>query len=316
MASQDTQPKRILVIKLGALGDIVQALGPMQAIRDHHENDHITLMTTKTYETFIAAANVADTIFIDNRPGNFDVMGWLKLRRSLKNGRFDRVYDLQTSSRSNRYARLFWPGPYPEWSGIAAGSSHPHANPARDSMHTIERQKEQLNMAGIENVPMPDLTTFASDIAQLNLPETYCMIAPGGAQHRQDKRWPASRYQEIVEILSRSPITPVICGGPEEIDLCTQISDGCQNVRNIAGKTSLVDLVSVAKGAQFALGNDNGPMHIAAAANTKSIVLYSHASDPVLCAQRGQDVTIIRQKSLEDLSVAEVVQSLPQAGGS
>jgi len=316
MASQDIQPKRILVLKLGALGDIIQALGPMRAIREHHRDDHITLMTTKPYETFLAAANVADAIFIDKRPGTFDAMGWLQLRRTFKNGKFDRVYDLQTSSRSNRYARLFWPGPVPEWSGIAAGCSHPHTNPARDSMHTIERQKEQLDIAGIEDVPMPDLTTFASNISHLNLPSKYCMIAPGGAQHRQDKRWPASRYHEIVQLLSQSAVTPVICGGPEETELCAQISAGCQNVCNVAGKTSLVDLVGIAKGAQLALGNDNGPMHIAAATNTKSIVLYSFASDPALCAQRGQDVTIIRRKSLDDLSVAEVAQSLPETGGS
>ena len=74
--------------------------------------------------------------------------------------------------------------------------------------------------------------------------------------------------------------------------------------------------MNVAKGAQFALGNDNGPMHIAATANTKSFVLYSHASDPALCAQRGQDVTIIRRESMDDLSVDDVMASISKAGGS
>ena len=316
MNALETSSKRILVIKLGALGDVFQALGPMNAIRKHHSNDHITLMTTKAFSELLGAANVSDDIIIDKRPKSLDLIGWLRLRCTLRNGEFDRVYDLQTSSRSNRYARLFWPGTYPEWSGIVSGCSHPHSNPNRDDMHTIERQTEQLLEAGIHKVPSPDLAPFLRDVSHLNLPPSYCTIAPGGAQHRQDKRWQTARYREVVQRLDKSLTTPVLCGGPEELELCTQIAQGCQNARNIAGQTSLVDLVNVAKGAQFALGNDNGPMHIAAASNTKSFVLYSHASDPTLCAQRGQDVTIIRRVSLDDLSVDDVMESIFKAGGS
>ncbi len=316
MNARENNSRRILVIKLGALGDIIQALGPMSAIRKHHRNDHVSLMTTQAFCEFLEAANVADEIIIDNRPGSFDLIGWLKLRRTIRNGQYKRVYDLQTSSRTNRYARLFWPGPYPEWSGIAKGSSHPHTNPERNNMHTIERQAEQLKAAGIQKVPSPDLTPFKRDISHLNLPSSYCMIAPGGAQHRPDKRWSAARYHEVVQRLDQSSVTPVLCGGPEEAELCAQIAQGCQNTRNIAGQTSLIELVNVATGAQFALGNDNGPMHIAAAANTKAIVLYSHASDPALCAQRGQDVIIIRRESLNDLPVEDVLESVSGSGGS
>lgn len=316
MNARETSSKRILVIKLGALGDVVQALGPMNAIRKHHSTDHITLLTTQAFGAFLDAAHVADKIVIDKRPKSIDLIGWLELRRTLRNGEFDRVYDLQTSSRSSRYARLFWPGPYPEWSGIVKGCSHPHANPKRDVMHTIERQTEQLLTADISAVPPPDLAPFVHDVSHLNLPPSYCMIAPGGAQHRQDKRWQTTRYREVVQRLDQSPTVPVLCGGPEELELCAQITQGCQNARNIAGQTSLVDLVNVATGAQFALGNDNGPMHIAAASNTKSFVLYSHASNPALCAQRGQDVTIIRRKSLDGLSVDDVLETISKAGGS
>lgn len=316
MNAQETNSKRILVIKLGALGDVVQALAPMNAIRKHHDNDHITLMTTQAFGEFLNAADVSDEILIDKRPRSLDPIGWLELRRTLRNGEFNRVYDLQTSSRSNRYARLFWPGPYPEWSGIMNDCSHPHANPMRDDMHTIERQAEQLEAAGIKAVSLPYLAPFVRNISHLNLPSSYCMIVPGGAQHRKDKRWSTARYREVVQRLDQGPVTPVLCGGPEEIELCAQIVQGCQNTRNIAGQTSLVELVNIATGAQFALGNDNGPMHIAAAANTKSIVLYSHASDPALCAQRGHDVTLLRRNSLDDLSVEDVLESILGTGGS
>ena len=55
----------------------------------------------------------------------------LRLRRTLRAGRFDRVYDLQTVRRSSFLLRLVWPA-RPEWSGIAPGCSHPDRDPDRD----------------------------------------------------------------------------------------------------------------------------------------------------------------------------------------
>lgn len=302
---------RILVIKLGALGDIIQALGPMQAVRDHHPNAHITCMTTGPYHDLITATGWFDDIWVHRRPSNIDLIGWWTLRNQLRKSGFSRVYDLQTSSRSNRLFRMLWPGPYPEWSGNAAGCSHPHKNPDRDSMHTIERQAEQLADAGIGNVPLPSLDRLGADVAHLDLPEDYCVIVPGGAAHRPDKRWPVERYCDVARRISDAGVAPVIIGVESEAALAAKIADAADNAINLAGQTPILSLISVIKSAKFALGNDSGPMHIAAVAGLPSVVLYSHASDPALCAQRGSDVTILRKPGLDALSVDEVMAALP-----
>jgi len=316
MGNSGPEQRNVLVIKLGALGDVVQALGPMAAIRKHHASDRITVLTTAPYADLIKAAHVCDDIIIDSRPRFGDVCKWLRLRKSLRAGNFARVYDLQTSDRSSGYFRLFWPGPKPDWSGIAAGCSLRHANPQRDFMHTIERQAEQLAVAGIDEVPLTDLSPIVSDISHLKLPEKFCLIVPGGAEHRPAKRWPRAHYRDLIRKMDADGITPVICGTGAERPLAASLIEGSVTARNIAGETSLVDLVTVAKRAAFALGNDNGTMHIAAFAGIPSVVLYSHASDPALCAQRGVDVTILRRQSLADLSVDEVHAALPIQGGS
>lgn len=307
------QSQRILVIKLGALGDVVQALGPMAAIRRHHATAHITVMTTRPFAALIDAAKVADDVWIDDRPGLLNLLGWLSLRSRLRRGGFDRVYDLQTSGRSGRYFRLFWPGLPPQWSGIAAGCSHPHDNPRRDFMHTQARQAEQLAAAGIGDVGAADLSGIDADMTRFALPATYCLIVPGGAKHRPDKRWSMAHYRDIVRRVGETSCTPIICGGIDERALGEAIADGTPAARNLAGETSLLELVALARGAAFALGNDSGPMHIAAAAGTPSIVLYSHASDPALCAQRGADVTILRRPDLAELTPDAVFAALPAA---
>ena len=304
----------VLVIKLAALGDFVQALGPFSAIRRHHADETVTLLTTPNFVELASAGGWFDDIWIDNRPKALDIGGWVDLRRRLRGGGFGRVYDLQTSDRSAMYYRLFWPGPRPEWSGIARGCSHPHANPRRDFMHTVERQAEQLALAGIADVPPSDLSCIAADAGRFGLSGPFALVVPGGAAHRPAKRWPVERFAAVATWLAERGLQPVLLGGPEETGLLGAVADGCPTALDLTGRTSLLEIVVLARGAACAIGNDTGPMHLTAAAGCPSVVLYSDASDPALCAQRGAAVTILRRPGLDTLSVEEVTAALDAAG--
>ncbi len=303
-----------LVIKLGALGDFVQALGPFAAIRNHHPGQRITLLTTEPFAEFARALGLFDEVWTGGRPGALDVRGWLGLRRRLLGGNFGRVYDLQTSDRSSFYYRLFWPGPAPEWSGIAKGCSHPHVNPDRDSMHTVERQAEQLAMAGIgeyvKTGPDQDFSWATADISRFGLGERYALLVPGGALHRPAKRWPAEHFGAVAWALAEKGVEPVLIGSAVEAGVMADIKAHCPEARDLAGQTTLLELAALGRGAAAAVGNDTGPMHLIAAVGCKSVVLYSNESDPALCGQRGPAVTILRRDRLADLSAAEVLDGL------
>jgi ADP-heptose:LPS heptosyltransferase len=300
----------ILIIKLGALGDFIQALGPMKAIREHHPEAKITLLTTRPYEDLACQSGYVDTIWVDDRPHIYQVAKWLNLRKRLLLGKFDRVYDLQTSNRSASYFRLFPNAKKPEWSGIAKGCSHQHDNPNRDFMHTQERQREQLQIAGILLVPPPDLSWVRSDLSHFNLPQSYGLLVPGGATHRPAKRWPAERYAELAAYINSKGVTPVILGGSAESTLTAKIVRFVPEALDLAGKTNLLDIGSMAKNAKVVVGNDTGPMHIASATNCPCVVLFSNESDPKLCAPKGQKTTIITCEALADLSTNDVLMAL------
>lgn len=295
----------ILVIKLGALGDFIQALGPFQAIRRHHAGSPITLLTTEPFADLARMSPYFDRVWPIGRPRKLGA--WLQLRRVLREGvPFARVYDLQTSDRSAFYFKLFWPGPYPEWSGIAKGCSHPHSNPKRDFMHTVERQAEQLGMAGIADVPPPDASWIEADAARFYLPQQFALIVPGGARHRPKKRWPQAHYARLMARLAERGVTPVLIGGRQEETLLYELKAAVPEAVDLGGQTSVADLVAIARLARFAVGNDTGPMHAFALAGCPTVVLYSSASDPALCAQRGPKVTILRKDRLADVGIAEV----------
>jgi ADP-heptose:LPS heptosyltransferase len=302
--------ERILVIKLGALGDIVQALGPLAAIRRHHPGAHITALTTAPFVPLLAASPSVDEIWVDPRPRAWQLGTWLALRRKLRGGRFGRVYDLQTSGRSSFYFRLFGPGQRPEWSGIAAGGSHPHANPRRDFMHTIERQAEQLQDAGIADVPPPDVSWLMADLGRYALPRRFALLVPGGSAARLQKRWPAASYGELARRLLARGITPVVIGIASERPLAATIRASCPEARDLTGQTSFAEIAALAREAQAAVGNDTGPMHLIAAAGCPSVVLFSADSDPALCAPRGR-VTVLRRADLAQLTIDEVAAVLP-----
>jgi ADP-heptose:LPS heptosyltransferase len=304
-----TQKGRILVIKLGALGDFVLATGPFAAIRAAHSQENIVLLTTAPFEEFAIASGYFDEVWIDERPSRINLVAIQRLRRRLRRGKFYRVYDLQTSNRSSWYFRLMRGFLRPQWSGIAFGCSHPHTNRARNRMHTIERQADQLAVTGIAETPFPDLSWATADLTRFDLPDRFALLIPGGAAHRPGKRWPASRYRDLAAELVKIGVLPVIVGGPDEIALAAEIADGT-GAKSIAGETSFVEIATLARAAAGAIGNDTGPMHIAAISGCPSVVLFSEESDPAITAPRGDDVQVLRREKLADLHVSEVAEAL------
>ena len=300
---------RILVIKLGALGDFVLATGAFQAIRAHHRDDRITLLTAAAFDEFARASGYFDEVWIDSRPKPWHVPTWLALGRRLRAGRFDRVYDLQHSDRTHAYFRLFGRR-RPEWSGMARGCSHPHANPRRDDMHTLEREAEQLAMAGVPGAPPPDLSWAEADITRFGLDGRFALLAPGGAAHRPEKRWPAAGYAAVAAWLAENDARPVLIGTAAERGVLAEIARRCPAALDLCGETSFAEIVALARAAAAAVGNDTGPMHLIAVAGCPCVTLFSAESDPARVAPRGPSVRVLRRAALAELATEDVIAAL------
>jgi ADP-heptose:LPS heptosyltransferase len=300
------EPK-ILVIKLGALGNVVLAMNAFAAIRAFHATARISLLTTSPYADWLRQAPWFDEVLVDTRPTWWNLPGLYRLRRTLRQPGFTRVYDLQTSGRSSHYFRLFPHAAKPEWSGIVAKGSHPDRDPNRGQRHDIDRQASQLRQAGIATMPSADLSWCQGDIGRFGLPADFVVLVPGSAPHRPEKRWPASRYQALALALRRQGLTPVVVGAAAEAPIAREIPAAL----NLVGQTSFGDLADLARSARFSIGNDTGPTHLLAAAGSKVVVLFSHASDPLLCAPRGLEVRVLRRPDLALLEPDAVLAELP-----
>lgn len=307
MPLPSARPK-ILVIKLGALGDVVQVMGAAAAIRAHHRDAEITFLTTPPYADLARRAPYFDAVWIDGRPGWDDPAGWWRLARRLRRAGFTRVYDFQTRARTALYHLLMG---RPEWSGTAPLASHPHDNPRRDRMHTLDRQAEQLRRAGLPGpVPLPELGWAAIEPPRFAPPREYVLLIPGGSPHRPQKRWPLAHYAALAGRIAAAGIVPVVIGAAAERPLGRAIAAAVRQACDLTGRTELGDIVALARRARRTIGNDTGPMHLAVAAGSPATVLYSAASDPALTAPRGEDVVILQRADLADLEVAAVAATL------
>ena len=297
--------QRILVIKLGALGDFIHAFHAFAAIRGHHAGDHVTLLTTAPYAAMAAQSPWFDAVAVDERAPWWNVPAIARTIRLIRG--YDFVYDLQTSRRSSRYFAL---AGRPPWSGIARGCSHPHANPARDLMHTVARQREQLEQAGIHDFPLPGRDWLSRGAADPALAVPYVMLIPGGAGVGSVKRWPADRYAEIAHRLADAGYHPVIIGGPAESVIAETIRSVCPGAIDLTGRTSIPRLAALAEHAALVLGNDTGPLHVAASSGAPAIALFSAMSDRIQAGPldpAGQPAEVITSADLKALTVDAVM---------
>lgn len=308
------QKRRILVIKLGALGDFIQSLGPMAAIRKHHPHDHITLLTTKPFERLAKASGYFDDVWLDKRPKWFDIKGWQSLRHRLNDAGFTRVYDLQNNDRTSFYFKLL--SPKPEWSGAAQGASHRNASPDRTKGTAFTGHIQTLEIAGITPVDIDRLEWMKGSAAIPHIAEPYVLIVAGSAPSRPEKRWPATYYANLCGRLVARRVRPVLIGTKSEEKILSAIHEAVPDAINLCGQTDFFDIPALARGAIGAVGNDTGPMHLIAPTGCKSIVLFSKSSNPARHAPLGKNVITIQKPDLADLRVDDVWKIFETQQGS
>lgn len=301
--------EKILVIKLSALGDFLMALGPMAAIRRHHPDAHITIMTTRPFADMAGRSGYADAVEVVTRAKFYEIGAWLRMYKFLNGGGFSRVYDLQLNGRSNNYFRLLRKKPV--WSGIAPGAAHNYAaeNPAWRQMHAFTRHKTMLARLGID-VTVPDMRWMQTDVSLLAPKGPYVLLFPGCAPQHPYKRWPAAKFAALALKLQHQGYEVCLIGTAAEQDAIAKIKSIAPDCRDLAGRTSLYDIATLAAGAAAAVGNDTGPSHLAALSGCPVVVLFSGVTDPALSAPVGDAVTVIQSEDIADISVDDVLKQL------
>jgi len=305
--------QRVLVIKLGGVGEMVLAFPAFERIRQAHPKAKITLLTTEPFAALTTQSPFFNKVEADGAAKG--PAAWTALILRLRGARYDRIYDLQNDSTTNLIFQGLRPLP-PPWSGTALGCALPHRNRDRNRMHALERHADQLKDAGIWpdaptrplSAPPPDISWILARSAQPRSitvaggHRPLVLLAPGAGA----ERWPIELYGEMAKRLQDSGHDLVILGSLSDSGLAHAIQRKASRARDLTGRTDLAQIAALGARASVAVGNDLGVLHLIAAAGAPTIALFSSASDPAVLAPRGH-VTVLHSPALKDLPVETVV---------
>jgi ADP-heptose:LPS heptosyltransferase len=305
------EAKNILIIKHGAFGDIMQADGALRDIRAAHPHAKITVLTMPAYARIFERCPHVNAVMLDERAPRWRLDRMYALKRRLRAAQFDMVYDLQNSSRTAYYFRSMLRET--KWSGTAKGVSHPHRAKNPKDIPSLKRLEGQLRDAGIlpRHALNPDLGWMAEDVTKLlreaRVTKPFIVLVAGSSARHPKKRWPY--YAELAERLREEGRCVVIAPGPDELNMQRKIPYAIA-ITGPRGFLNWFELAGLFKQADFVIGNDTGPTHLAAHLGVPGLALFgSHMSAERTGIERA-NFEALEVRELSSLAIGRVLDEL------
>ena len=259
--------KRILVFSFSFIGDAVLSTAVIQPLRKHFPDAHITfLVGPRAFDLLATDPNIDATLVYDNRGEHAGWKGRLRLIRTLRLEKFDLVVNLRDSLMARCIGAEHW--------GMARGEGNRHA---------VTRYLEVLQRQGVDTTnahPLVALTEAERTAAHNFLAEGGLKserfligIHPGG--NWEYKLWDGKNYAEVASILAEKLDAAILLfAGPNERALQAQVAEKMDVPPILVQTDDLRHLAALISACDVYIGNDTGPMHIAAAVGTPVVALF------------------------------------------
>ena len=283
-----SQQKKILIIKFGGLGDVILSLNAIYSIINHHNKCKLILLTEEPYNKLLESSHWFEKILTIKR-SIFYFSDLLKIKKMIDPNEFDFVYDLQTSKRSSSYLKIFYKTKAIT-NGIGKYAKIPHLDKNRNNIHTLDRQKSQIEMSEVDYQSKIDIEWLFK--SKFKVPKTkFVIIVPGGSKKRLNKRIPKEIFLKITDFLLKFRFKVLIVGSSDDFEVCNYIESIYPDVINCCNKTDFFDIGKLSLKSSLSIGNDTGPMHLISRGGNKTMVLFTEFSDPQLCKPVGKNVS-------------------------
>lgn len=307
--------ENILVVRYGALGDMIYCFQSYHEIRQAHPNAKITLLTAPAFASFANRMPWFDDVMIDVHPSKLRIDQWLVQALAIHKLKPTRVYELHGKLRQTV---MYWlqGGPFakwlggPEWSGAAPWCKFPRLWPPQPGMHFEDFLAAQLRLAGVKEQPPANLDWLDASVNIFKLPTRYAVIIPGCTAGQNYKRWPAENYTDIAKHLLEQTVPVLAVGTKADADAIAPIKALVPEIRDLSGQTDLFQLAGILRHAAVVIGNDTGPMHMAAALQAPTLALLSGRTNPVWSAPRQPKAQWLQADQLKDLPTEKVFLAL------
>ena len=290
MPGQITAPKKLCLLRLSAIGDVCHAVAMVQYIQRQWPETQITWVIGKIEASLLKGLDNVEFIIFDKKAG---LQGYRDLRSQLKHRRFDVLLHMQVALRAS-LASLCIPA------RVKIGFDRRRAIEgqwlftnkkikAQQQPHVLDGFMGFAQALGLEPVKpewhMPiadqDLLWASEQLSSDKFTDEQPVAVICPAASKAERNWHAQGYAQAADHLTGLGFLVVFCGGPTPLEhaLAEEIVGLCDSkVKNLVGKTSLKQLLSVLKLAHLVVAPDTGPAHMAVTVNTPVIGLYAHSN--------------------------------------
>ena len=339
---KDFVPERILVIKLDHIGDVLLATPVFSNLRRAYPNAELHALTGAWSRVVLEKHPDVNNVVEYNSPAfcrtgqPTSLRETFNLYRQLHRQKYDLIVELRSDWRTVWFAFLRLTPKRLSRAALQVANKLGFAQ--FSGTHETTRNLDVLRQVGI---PTPvqtaifSVTTedkkWASDfLATYQIDGQHPLIAIHPGSPIALKRWLPERYAELADwLIAQKRAQILFVGVKDEIPITTEIQARMRGESiNIAGKTTLTQLASILPTCNVFIGNDSGPMHLAAAVGTQTIGLYG-PGDPTRFGPAGTKCQTIQRKSdcpclgtvcrygksgcMSEIQVADVIQTLEAA---
>ena len=304
-------PQSILVIKHGALGDILQALDGFASLRAGYPQAYIAVLTAPAFAGLMASMPWFDDVLLDKRASFFNLLQTAHVSRILRRG-WDLIVDMQGTQRTGTYFSIFVPAKT-RWVGIARGCSDPLPDFGLISSSLRMRliaEKAGGVMTEADLVWLTQNSKSATDQLVGGAKGPYAILVPGCSPTHPEKRWPADQYVKLSVALTKRGVRVLVVGTAVDQTVVDYICANCPDAINLCGKSTLSDLAVLMQRASSVIGNDTGPMFLAAKSGAPTLVLMGPKAVPEKIAPVGKQVGWLKCDPIDKITVDAVLSAI------
>ncbi|MEY2414442.1 MAG: heptosyltransferase, partial [Acidobacteriaceae bacterium] len=314
-----TPPQRLLVVRLGAMGDIIHTLPAVAALRAAFPQTTFGWLVEERWAELLVATfqqegfsprPLVDKIHAVNtkqwRKAMLASQTWNEIVGSVRNFRaphYEVTVDFQGAIRSSFLSR---------WSGAPRiyGFAHPRESPARilytdvveaSGTHIIEQNISLAQAVARQALTIPEVefpTNFHAEqqidllLRKKNIGR-FILLTPGAGWGA--KQWPPERYAEVATALAKDGFVSVINFGPSEESLARAVESASRGDAT-AVTTSIPELIALTRRASLFIGGDTGPLHLAAALHISVVAIFG-PTNPARNGPFGTTSIVLRSPS-------------------
>lgn len=320
-------PRKILVIDFGQLGDVVLSLPALHAIRERFPRATITVAVGKPGAEVVELSGYGDSTLVVDRvalrdgPKLVSLVRIAKLVQLVRRSQFDFVIDLHSLSETNLLGflsgapkRLYSRRPTRSLDFLANFHPRPPVEIDHRQRHLIDRYLDVLLPLGVKDADrLPHLKTRPADDAAIekilkrakaDIGTPLVGLFPGAGH--PSRRWPLERFAELADFLARNDqLRIVVFLGPEEHDMVQDIRREFPPTTLVLDRLTIPQVAAAQARLAVFVSNDTGPMHIASAVGTPVVLLLDKRA-PQSYLPQGDRHQVIYSSAIDEVTVEEV----------